>query len=129
MNNSIRFQHIDEYKTLASNVHRLWQEDFGEYKIMTASVHLMLAHGHLFLQYSQDVYGCANGVWTEGTMEGGNKCNRDMKFHLSRKDSLEHEREDVMRRHLVMSDPHVQASYALQPRVTGRIGRGNGIRS
>ena len=124
----MRFHDIDHYKAVARKVHRLWQEDLGEYKIITASVHLMLAHGHLYLQYSQDEYGCANGVWTEGTIEGGNKYNRDLKFNLSRKDSLEHEREDVMRRHLVMSDPHVQASYALQPRAPGRIGKGNGFR-
>ena len=43
---------------------------------MTANVHLLVAHGVLYLKWAQDEVGVPLGILTEGSIE---KCNQDVK--------------------------------------------------
>ena len=126
--NSTKEQDISEFRSNARVAHRLWQQTLGQYKVMTASVHLLLAHGHLYLQYAQQELKCANGQLSECTMEAGNGTNRTYKFRYSRKCSLIDERSDMVTRHLSMSDPCVVASEELQVVHAGRIRKSRGRR-
>ena len=45
-------------------------------KQMTANVHLLVAHGVLYLKWAQDEVGVPLGILTEGSIE---KCNQDVK--------------------------------------------------
>ena len=43
---------------------------------MTANVHLLVAHGVLYLKWAQDEVGVPLGILTEGSIE---KCSQDVK--------------------------------------------------
>ena len=43
---------------------------------MTANVHLLVAHGVLYLKWAQDEVGVPLGILTKGSIE---KCNQDVK--------------------------------------------------
>ena len=123
--NSSKDQDIAQYNIVARRFHAQWAKSLGQYKNMSATVHLMLAHGHLYLDYAQNTLMCPNGCLSESSIESANKLNRRLRFFFSRKNSLINERIDMMVRHLWMSDPHVIAHYGLQARAQGRIGQGN----
>ena len=122
--NSSTEQDIVKYKKVARRIHTLWCQSLGQYKIMTVSLHLLLAHGHLFLDYAQNVLKCANGRLSESSIESANKTNRLFRFMFSRKNGLKNERYDIMLRHLWQSDPVVIAFYSMQTWAEGRIGTG-----
>ena len=126
--NSSQYVNIENYKVVAKRLHQRWVSSLGEYKIMTASVHLLLAHGHLYLDYAQNTLRCPNGNLSESSIESANKLNRLLRFFFSRKNSLRNERVDIMRRHLWMSDPVVIAYEVLQPWAKGKIGRGTKLK-
>jgi hypothetical protein len=121
MLNSTKDQDIEKFKKIAKSFHANWLASLGKFKTLTATVHLILAHGHLYIKYAQTELKCPNGWLSESSIEGANKLNRFLRFFLSRKNSLRNERTDMMVRHLWMSDPHVIACYALQVRAIGRI--------
>ena len=123
--NSSNDQDIERYQVVARRCHALWAESLGQFYTMSATVHLMLAHGHLYLNFAQNILMCPNGRLSESSIESANKLNRRLRFFFSRKNSLINERIDMMIRHLWMSDPHVIAHYGLQSRAKGRIGKGN----
>ena len=72
---SSEFQDIGQYQEDARKCFDLWREVFS--KPMTANVHLLIAHGHLYLRWAQEEIGVPLGVLTEGSIE---KCNQDVKF-------------------------------------------------
>ena len=123
--NSSKDQDIAEYRIVARRVHKMWVDSLGQFRMMTASIHILLAHGHLFLDYAQNTLKCPNGHLSEASVEAANKLNRLLRFFLSRKNSLRNERVDMMIRHLWQSDPIVIAFAALQRWAKGRIGKGN----
>ena len=123
--NSSKYHDIDEYKLIARRLHKTWGDSLGQYKTMTASMHLLLAHGHLFLDYAENTLKCPNGDLSESSVEAANKLNRLLRFFFSRKNSLVNERIDMMIRHFWQSDPFVIAFAALQKWAKGRIGKGN----
>jgi hypothetical protein len=126
--NSSKEQDIDKFRTLTRHVHKRWCETLGRFKIMTATMHQLLGHGHLYLQYAQVTLKIPNGILTEGSNEAANKINRFLRFFRSRKNGLANEKMDMMVRHLMMSDPHILAHYDMQSRAVGRIGKGNWLR-
>ena len=123
--NSCEEQPIEEYKIVARRVHQTYADSLGQFRIMTASIHILLAHGHLFLDYAQNTLKCPNGRLSESSVEAANKLNRLLRFFFSRKNSLLNERVDMMIRHFWQSDPIVIAFAALQKWAKGRIGKGN----
>jgi hypothetical protein len=121
MLNSSKEQDVENFKVIARRFHATWVASLGRYKNLTATTHLILAHGHLYIEYAQTELNCPNGWLSESSIEGANKLNRYLRFFLSRKNSFRNERMDMMVRHLWMSDPHVIARSALQVRAKGRI--------
>ena len=71
---SSEFQDLDTYEQNARRVFDLWTTTFS--KQMTANVHLLVAHGVLYLKWAQDEVGVPLGILTEGSIE---KCNQDVK--------------------------------------------------
>ena len=71
---SSEFQDLDAYAKSARRVFDLWTSTFC--KQMTANVHLLIAHGVLYLKWAQDEVGVPLGFLTEGSIE---KCNQDVK--------------------------------------------------
>ena len=126
--NSSKYHNIDDYKTVAKRLHGRWVNSLGKFKVMTASLHLLLAHGHLYLDYAQNTLKCPNGLLSESSIESANKLNRILRFFFSRKNSLRNERVDMMRRHFWMSDPIVIAYKVLQPWAKGKIGKGTRLK-
>ena len=123
--NSSKDQDMEQYKVVARRVHTLWCQSLGQYKTMTATIHLLLAHGHLFLDYAQNILKCPNGHLSESSIESANKTNRLFRFMFSRKNGLRNERYDIMLRHFWTSDPIVIAFFDMQTWAEGRIGSGN----
>ena len=81
----------------------LWTEVFT--KTMPANVHLLIAHGHLYLRWAQDDIGIALGALTEGSIE---KCNQDVKFIHRRfvaKTSMENIHSNILTRLSWEADP------------------------
>ena len=119
--NSHKRQDVQKYKQSAQKFIMLWRQSLGKFKTLTSSAHIVVAHGHLFIEYSQNELMIPNGFLSESSIECGNKLNRRFRFFLSRKSSLKHERYDMMYRHLWYSDPHVLAMKYLQVRKKGNI--------
>ena len=119
--NSCKRQDVQKYKKTAQQFLMLWRQSLGKFKTLTSSAHIVVAHGHLFIEYSQNELMIPNGFLSESSIECGNKLNRRFRFFLSRKSSLKHERYDMMYRHLWYSDPHVLAMKKLQFRKIGNI--------
>ena len=71
---SSEFQDVDAYEKNARRVFDLWTTTFD--KQMTANVHLLVAHGGLYLKWAQNEVGVPLGILTEGAIE---KCNQDVK--------------------------------------------------
>ena len=71
---SSEFQDLDVFEKNARRVFDLWTTTFD--KQMTANVHLLVAHGVLYLKWAQDEVGVPLGILTEGSIE---KCNQDVK--------------------------------------------------
>jgi hypothetical protein len=119
--NSSKDQNVEKFKKNARSFHANWVASLGRYKTMTATIHLILAHGHLYIEYAQNELNCPNGWLSESSIEGANKLNRFLRFFRSRKNSLRNERIDMMVRHLWMSDPHIIACYDMAVVAKGRI--------
>jgi hypothetical protein len=128
MVNSSKDQNIAQYNVVAKRLHGRWVNSLGQYKIMTASFHLLLAHGHLYLDYAQNTLKCPNGNLSESSIESANKLNRILRFFFSRKNSLRNERIDMMIRHFWMSDPIIIAYDVLQTWAKGKIGKGTKLK-
>ena len=128
MVNSSKDQNIVQYNIVAKRLHGRWVNSLGQYKIMTASLHLLLAHGHLYLDYAQNTLKCPNGNLSESSIESANKLNRLLRFFFSRKNSLRNERIDMMIRHFWMSDPIIIAYDVLQTWAKGKIGKGTKLK-
>ena len=71
---SSQFQDIQLYEEEARRAFDLWTSTFE--KQMTANVHLLIAHGALYLNWAQQEVGVPLGVLTEGSIE---KLNQDVK--------------------------------------------------
>ena len=100
---SSKFQDIDQYQEDARRCFDLWTEVFT--KTMPANVHLLIAHGHLYLRWAQDEIGIALGALTEGSIE---KCNQDVKFTHRRfvaKTSMENIHSNILTRLSWEADP------------------------
>ena len=80
-------------------------KEFKEIKNMTASVHMLLSHGHLFLDWSQKDVGVCLGELTESSIEAGNKDNKLNKNLFSRRNGLKNQNHDIMTRRLWTADP------------------------
>ena len=128
MVNSSKDQNIVQYNIVAKRLHGRWVNSLGQYKIMTASLHLLLAHGHLYLDYAQNTLKCPNGNLSESSIESANKLNRLLRFFFSRKNSLRNERIDMMIRHFWMSDPIIIVYDVLQTWAKGKIGKGTKLK-
>ena len=128
MVNSSKDQNIVQYNIVAKRLHGRWVNSLGQYKIMTASLHLLLAHGHLYLDYAQNTLKCPNGNLSESSIESANKLNRLLRFFFSRKNSLRNERIDMMIRHFWMSDPIIIAYDVLQTWAKGKIRKGTKLK-
>ena len=53
--NSTKFQDIEEYGKNAQKAFDAWVKCFGQYKTMTHNLHLLIAHGSLYLRSVQAV--------------------------------------------------------------------------
>ena len=71
---SSNFQDIEVYEQRAREAFDLWTTTFD--KNMTANVHLLIAHGGLYLRWAQQEVGVPLGILTEGSIE---KLNQDVK--------------------------------------------------
>ena len=52
---------------------RLYVKEFGEYKIMSANLHVLYVHGEEYLKHAEDNVGVPLGVLSESAMEHYNK--------------------------------------------------------
>jgi hypothetical protein len=102
----------------------LYIKFLGRYKTMTGSLHTIITHGHLFLEWARDVVGVPFGALTEGAGEADNKETKAMKSGHARRDTLEHNSEDIMHGKTWRSDPLVLGYYeAIQWIKAGNIRR------
>ena len=87
---------------------RLYIKTFGKYKQMTALLHVIYCHGHLYLEWAEEVVGAPLGALSESAMECHMKDKKRAKRH-ARMDSVAHNSADSMHYPTWTSDPLVLA--------------------
>ena len=87
---------------------RLYIKTFGKYKTMTAVLHVLYCHGHLYLEWAEEVVGVPLGALSESAIECHNKDKKRAKRY-ARLDSVAHNSADTMHSSTWTSDPLVLA--------------------
>ena len=75
---------------------------------MTALLHVIYCHGHLYLEWAEEVVGVPLGALSESAIEAHNKDKKKAKRH-ARMDSVAHHSADAMHHPTWTSDPLVIA--------------------
>lgn len=111
VNQTHSFPDIAAYKRRAAKVHRLYLKHLGSYKQMSATLHVLCVHGHLYLEWARDVVGVPYGALSESAIECHNKTTKQMKRNHARGDSLLHNCQDIMHGKMWRSDPLLLSYY------------------
>ena len=84
------------YKRRARRALSLYVKHVAPYRGLTATLHILYCHGHLFLEWAEKKVGIPLGALTEGSTECSNKEKKDDRAHHSRQDQIEHSHQDLV---------------------------------
>ena len=87
---------IGEYKRLARRGQELYVKTFGSYRTMSAAMHFVFQHGHLYLAWAEEK-GLPLGAFSECSVEHDNQCRRNMDTHHSRWTGVKEKSEDMIK--------------------------------
>ena len=101
--NSSKFQDIKNFEETAKEAFVLWRQVFD--KPMSANLHLLIAHGSLYLRWAQEEVGVPLGVLTEGSIEVANKDVKAANKKFVSRVSAERIHRDILTRRSWECDP------------------------
>jgi hypothetical protein len=101
--NSFKHQDIKKFEQTAKEAFTLWCQVFD--KPMSANLHLLIAHGSLYLRWAQDEVGVPLGVLTEGSIEVANKDVKTANRKFVSRVSAERIHRDILTRRSWECDP------------------------
>ena len=70
------FPDLDDYCRIAGKAHRLYLKTFGLARPMSAILHVLYAHGSLYLNWANDTVGVPLGAISDNAMECENKLKK-----------------------------------------------------
>ena len=99
----VLFQDIKNFEETAKEAFVLWRQVFD--KPMSANLHLLIAHGSLYLRWAQEEVGVPLGVLTEGSIEVANKDVKAANKKFVSRVSAERIHRDILTRRSWECDP------------------------
>ena len=101
--NSTKLQDIQNFEKRAKEAFSIWCQVFE--KPMSGNLHLLLAHGSLYMRWAQEEVGVPLGVLTEGSIEVANKDVKAAKTKFVSKVSAQRNHRDILTRRSWECDP------------------------
>ena len=101
--NSTNFQDINKFESSCKVAFYLWRQAFT--KVMTANVHMLLAHGSLYMRWAQEEIKVPLGSLTEGSIEVANKDVKEANRKFVARVSAERVHRDILTRRQWECDP------------------------
>ena len=111
------FPDEDNYCRIACKAHRLYLKTFGRARPMSAILHILYAHGSLYLNWAKDTVGVPLGAISDNAMECENKMKKFNKKSHARMNSVVNNHDDAFHACQWRSDPLVRSFWEISQKI------------